>query len=67
MSCYKKKIEARIPGDSTEQERRKAILNRIISAFEKGGADAVEAALTRKIGDIEKSFHRTLDEIRKKL
>ena len=63
---YKKNIEARIPGDSTEQERRKAILNGILSAFEKGGAEAVEAALTRKMSDVEKSFHRTLDEIRKK-
>lgn len=64
---YKKNIEARISGDSTEQERRKAILNEILSAIDKGGAEAVETALTRKISDIEKSFHRTLDEIRKKL
>ena len=64
---YKKNIEARIPGDGTEQERRKAILNEIFTAFEKGGAEAVEAALTRKINDIEKNFHRTLDELKKKL
>jgi len=49
---YKKNIEARILGDPTEQERRKAILYEIISAFEKGGAEAVEAALTRKVSDI---------------
>ena len=64
---YQKNIEARIPGDSAEQERRKTILNEILMVFEKSGAEAVETALTRKISDIEKSFHRTLDEIRKKL
>jgi hypothetical protein len=64
---YKKNIEARISGDPAEQERRKAILNEIMSAFEKGGTEAVEAALTRKVSDIEKRFHRGLDEIRQKL
>ena len=64
---YRKNIEARISGDPTEQERRKAILNEILVAMDKGGAEAVEAALTRKVSDIEKSFHRTLDEIRQRL
>ncbi len=64
---YKKNIEARIPGDSTEQERRKAILNEVLSAFEKGGAEALEAALSRKISDIQKNFQYTLNELKKKI
>lgn len=64
---YRDNIEAKISGDSEKQNRRKDILNEIVSAFEQGSIDAVRSELTKKIEDIETQFQNTLSQLRNSL
>lgn len=64
---YKDNTEAKISGDFEEQERRKDILDEIVSAFEQGDKDAVKSRLMERVKEIEDTFQTKLNELRNSL
>ena len=63
----KERIAAKIAGEPPEHLRRSALLEEIVTAFDRGGVDVVKARLVDKVSGWEKEFSENLALLRKVL